>query len=143
MIHQYKEIMLHQKTITLYSVPNEAPNIIKAFATSSTSIYIKWSAVSDTNGAPLLGYTVFYRQTKSLFKPDVVQPVRNNVTKARIDNLNKFTSYVIRVLAFTGNGNGVASDRMTVSTDEDGKQLDYYLEVSLTGQLVNAWPSMK
>ena len=108
------------------------PIITRAFNTSSASIYLTWLAdVTELNGAPLLGYSVFYREINSRYKPDVVTSVGPAVTEAWLENLDKFTSYFIRVLAFTKYGNGVPSERVTVTTDEDGKHLVDWPEVSV------------
>ena len=41
--------------------------------------------------------------------------------EAVVDDLEKFTDYIIRIYAFTSNGNGIPSQAVAVQTQEDGK----------------------
>ena len=64
---------------------------------------------------------IFYRKIGDAYEAHsgrVVQPDARNVS---LTNLEKFTKYVIRVSAFTKNGNGVSSGRVEVTTGEDGR----------------------
>lgn len=67
----------------------------------------------------LRGYRLVYKQT------DDVNGSYSNVTTLSNDyelkELNKFTKYFIKVLAFTSKGDGVHSSPLNISTDEDGK----------------------
>ena len=47
-----------------------------------------------------------------------VSPSQREVT---LDDLDKFTNYVLRVFAFTSLGNGVSSEPVSLKTQEDGK----------------------
>jgi hypothetical protein len=106
-------------------VPSQAPNITSAGFISSTGIRIKWTAVAVEylNGAPLAGYVIFYKETGLKFEQSIQYKVPANVTIAEITRLKKFSSYTVRVLAYTARGNGIASEPVVVSTDEDSKFL--------------------
>ena len=41
--------------------------------------------------------------------------------EAVVEDLEKFTDYIIRIYAFTSNGNGIPSQAVAVRTQEDGK----------------------
>lgn len=47
-----------------------------------------------------------------------VSPTQREVT---LDNLDKFTNYVLRVFSFTSLGNGISSEPVSLQTQEDGK----------------------
>ena len=48
-----------------------------------------------------------------------VSPTQREVT---LDDLDKFTNYILRVFAFTSLGNGVSSEPVSLQTQEDGKR---------------------
>ena len=50
-----------------------------------------------------------------------MKAVPPNPPEAVLEDLKKFTNYTIRVYAFTSNGNGVSSEAVTLSTQEDGE----------------------
>jgi hypothetical protein len=73
------------------------------------------------NGASLAGYVIFYKETGLKFEQNLQLKVPAGVTFAEINGLKKFSSYTVRVLAYTEKGNGIASEPVVVSTDEDSK----------------------
>jgi len=102
-------------------VPTEAPNITAASHTSSTSLKITWSAVtSGLNGASLGGYVLFYKETQLKYSQNIQVKVPLDTLTAEVKGLKKYTNYTVRVLAYTVNGNGVASQPIVIATDEDG-----------------------
>ena len=104
------------------AVPNEVPVIVEIRNSSSTSLYVRWTPVNDTNGAPLLGYIVFYKpMAGATFVEESLASVGRNETETELEDLDKYSNYSLRVLAFTENGNGVSSERSIVTTDEDGE----------------------
>ncbi|XP_031571660.1 uncharacterized protein LOC116305827 isoform X3 [Actinia tenebrosa] len=107
-------------------VPSQAPNITYANHISSTGIRIQWTAVAAEflGGAPLAGYVIFYKETSLKFEQNRQKKVPPGVTQAEINGLKKFFSYTMRVLAYTANGNGIASDPVVISTDEDRPSLE-------------------
>ncbi|XP_031571663.1 uncharacterized protein LOC116305830 isoform X2 [Actinia tenebrosa] len=96
-------------------VPN-APIITSATSFNSTSIQLNWTSVSDAGG---MGYLVYYKEAGSRFDPVKFKSVLPAFTQTVISSLRKFTRYTFRVLASSSNGNGVASEPVTISTDED------------------------
>lgn len=100
-------------------MPSLPPTDIRAYNTSSTSLTVTWNPVPQgyTHGI-VLGYLVFYKTQ---------QDVDGNFTNASslvlyadLEDLDKFTMYVVKVLALTIKGNGVISNETSVRTHEDG-----------------------
>ena len=106
--------------IVLFSVPNQAPNIVEANSTTATSIDLKWSEVTELNSAQLLGYIIIYKETGKKFQADNMKSVPSTPTEAVLEDLKIFTNYTIRVYAFNENGNGVPSEAVSLRTQEHG-----------------------
>ena len=102
-------------------VPPEAPIILRANSTTSTSINLKWTNVTQLHSSPLLGYVIVYKEINQKFQPNTMKSVAPSPPEAVLENLKIFTKYTIRVYAFTSNGNGVPSDAVTLGTEEDGE----------------------
>lgn len=66
----------------------------------------------------LLGYKVFYRRQED--QNIEFSNITTSNLKLELKNLDKYTVYVMKVLAFTSKGNGVMSSNVTKITDEDG-----------------------
>ena len=103
------------------AVPNEAPVILESNSTTSTTIKLKWSEVTQLNSAALQGYVIVYKEINTKFLPDVIKSVPPTPREAALENLKKFAYYTIRMYAFTKNGNGIPSEAVTIRTQEDGK----------------------
>ncbi|XP_076856634.1 protein sidekick-2 isoform X2 [Brachyhypopomus gauderio] len=96
---------------TRESVPSCGPTNISAFATTSSSILVRWSEVPepDRNGL-ILGYKVVYKEKDS---ESAVQfrSVEGNVSHSvQLTGLGKYILYEIQVLAFTRIGDGRPSN---------------------------------
>ena len=77
-----------------------------------------WKTVPEGHVHGILrGYCVFYR-VKGTLTFLRTKTFQQNVN---LTGFHKFTVYEIRVAAFTIKGNGVESESIFVSTDEDGK----------------------
>lgn len=81
---------------------------------------VTWNPVPKgfTHGI-VLGYLVLYKKEK-----DSHYSYANKtslVNSAELTNLDKFTMYVVKVLAFTIKGNGELSNKTLVRTHEDGE----------------------
>ncbi|CAG5904056.1 unnamed protein product [Menidia menidia] len=92
---------------TRESVPSSGPTNVSAFATTSSSILVRWFEVQepDRNGL-ILGYKVVYKEKDS---DSVVQfwMVEGNTTHSvQLTGLGKYVLYEIQVLAFTRIGDG-------------------------------------
>lgn len=105
----------------LPTVPSEPPVILAANSTTSTSIELKWSEVTQLNSAPLLGYGIVYKRNDQTFSRDFMKSVLPTPRETTLEGLEKFTDYTIRVFAFTSKGNGVPSQPVLSRTQEDGK----------------------
>ena len=55
---------------------------------------------------------------------DMILTKKTGETEVTIDNLETFTSYYIKVSAFTKVGNGVTSEKMICTTAQDGESLN-------------------
>ena len=113
--------------------PSGAPEQVTLSDVTSTSIKVTWAPVKseDRNGI-IKGYKVIYRAL----------PNGNNVTKfsnismehqdkageqtLKLEGLNEFTNYSIRVLAFTAVGDGPLSVAQFKQTLEAGKLNQFF-----------------
>uniref|UniRef100_A0A1A8RZ28 Sidekick homolog 2b (Chicken) n=1 Tax=Nothobranchius rachovii TaxID=451742 RepID=A0A1A8RZ28_9TELE len=92
---------------TRESVPSSGPTNVSAFATTSSSILVRWFEVPepDRNGL-ILGYRVVYKEKDS---DGVVHfwTVEGNASHSiQLTGLGKYVLYEIQVLAFTRIGDG-------------------------------------
>ena len=62
-----------------------------------------------------------YKKTGEIFQIGFLKSVSPAPLEATLEDLEKFTNYVIRVFAFTDKGNGVSSQPVSLRTQEDGK----------------------
>ena len=101
--------------------PSGTPQAVTVNMISSGSIFVSWNPViaDDRNGI-IKGYKVNYQ---ALTNGDMVAKFLNVTYEQQnkrqtviLDNLNEFTNYSIRVLAFTAFGNGPASFSQVVET---------------------------
>uniref|UniRef100_A0AAY4BPU2 Sidekick cell adhesion molecule 2b n=1 Tax=Denticeps clupeoides TaxID=299321 RepID=A0AAY4BPU2_9TELE len=93
---------------TRESVPSCGPTNVSAFATTSSSILVRWFEVPepDRNGL-ILGYKVVYKE-KDLDSPLHFWTVEGNATHSvQLSGLGKYVLYEIQVLAFTRIGDGI------------------------------------
>ena len=101
------------------SAPSHTPDVIIAHSTSSTSLVVKWSHVTEQyfNGKPI-GYKVSYYPVglKRKLRSVNVEYAKNTTELA---NLNAFTAYVINVSAVSSGG--VGPGKITIAqTDHEG-----------------------
>ncbi|KAJ8283488.1 hypothetical protein COCON_G00023380 [Conger conger] len=108
---------------TRESVPSCGPTNISAFATTSSSILVRWLQVPepDRNGL-ILGYKVVYKE-KDSDSPLQFWTVEGNATHSvQLSGLGKYVLYEIQVLAFTRIGDGVpTSPPILERTLDDGR----------------------
>ena len=109
------------KLCNIFTVPNEPPVILEAKSTTSTSITLKWSEVTQPNAASLRGYAIVYKKITGKFQVDFMKSTSPTQKEVTLDDLEKFTNYTLRVFAFTSLGNGVSSEPASLKTLEDGK----------------------
>ncbi|KAJ8363132.1 hypothetical protein SKAU_G00119630 [Synaphobranchus kaupii] len=95
---------------TRESVPSCGPSNVSSFATTSSSILVRWFEVPepDRNGL-ILGYKVVYKE-KDSDAPLQFWTVEGNATHSvQLSGLGKYVLYEIQVLAFTRIGDGMPS----------------------------------
>lgn len=87
------------------SAPAQAPDIIVAYNSSSTSLIVKWNHLSKRyfNGEPL-GYKVTYHPFSLERNISSITVKYKNITE--LTNLSAFTMYVINVSAVSSGGVG-------------------------------------
>lgn len=81
---------------------------------------VTWNPVSQgfTHGI-VLGYMVLYKKEKHANNTYI--NITSPVTSVQLTDLDKFTMYVVKVLAFTVKGNGVMTNETRARTHEDGE----------------------
>uniref|UniRef100_A0A8C4HXZ3 Sidekick cell adhesion molecule 2a n=1 Tax=Dicentrarchus labrax TaxID=13489 RepID=A0A8C4HXZ3_DICLA len=95
---------------TRESVPSSGPTNVSAFATTSSSILVRWGEVPETdrNGL-ILGYKVMYKEKDSDTAPNFWAVEGNTSHSVQLSGLGKYVLYEIQVLAFTRIGDGRSS----------------------------------
>ncbi|XP_057300635.1 uncharacterized protein LOC130634855 isoform X2 [Hydractinia symbiolongicarpus] len=98
-------------------VPSSAPPNITITSNTPTSLNVTWKRLptSQQNG-DVKGYLLFYRE--KLYLSETYQVFSTRDMHQEITGLKPFTKYVMRLLAYTSAGNGVASDLLTAVTME-------------------------
>ncbi len=98
-------------------VPSSPPANVTAISLNPASISVSWNKVpsGDTNGA-ITGYIVFYREASDV----VYTSFGTNKLNVTILGLEAATEYLVRVLAYTPAGNGIASKLLRIYTQEKG-----------------------
>ena len=117
--------------IPLSAEPSGRPEQVTLSDVTSTSIKVTWTAVKvdDQNGI-IKGYKVIY-QALSDGKKDIVflnisVEKQNAEQSLMLKELNEFTNYSIRVLAFTAVGDGPLSVAQFKQTLEAGKLYQFF-----------------
>ncbi|KAJ8390730.1 hypothetical protein AAFF_G00101100 [Aldrovandia affinis] len=95
---------------TRESVPSCGPTNVSAFATTSSSILVRWFEVPepDRNGL-ILGYKVVYKEKDSDSALQFWTVEGNASHSVQLSSLGKYVLYEIQVLAFTRIGDGMPS----------------------------------
>uniref|UniRef100_A0A3B5AY20 Contactin-3 n=1 Tax=Stegastes partitus TaxID=144197 RepID=A0A3B5AY20_9TELE len=95
-------------------VPSRVESL-RAAALSPTSVQVNWEPPSHPNG-PVLGYRLLWTESPS----GKEQSVEVNGLNYKMEGLNKFTEYTVRVLAINRYGPGTASEPVGITTQSDG-----------------------
>lgn len=103
----------------MFLVP-EAPLLLEAKNTSSTSIRVTWQEPAKPNGI-ILGYTVCYSEADNSSGSAVLtcSPVSAGAMTTNLIGLTNYTTYLIKVAAHTTKGIG-AYNTTRCTTDEAG-----------------------
>ncbi|XP_077981249.1 contactin-4-like [Glandiceps talaboti] len=92
------------------AAPNDYPRDVYAEATSGSSIKVSWTKIDTTNlQGKLQGYKVMFWSTSLSESMASVRSSADTGTTFEIKDLEPETSYNIRVLAYSGGGNGPTS----------------------------------
>uniref|UniRef100_A0A8C8JV91 Sidekick cell adhesion molecule 2b n=1 Tax=Oncorhynchus tshawytscha TaxID=74940 RepID=A0A8C8JV91_ONCTS len=105
---------------TRESVPSCGPTNVSAFATTSSSILVRWFEVPepDRNGL-ILGYKVLYREKDSDSSLQLWTVDGNASHSVQLTGLGKYVLYEIQVLAFTRIGDGMPSSPLILERTLD------------------------
>uniref|UniRef100_A0A087XCT5 DCC netrin 1 receptor n=1 Tax=Poecilia formosa TaxID=48698 RepID=A0A087XCT5_POEFO len=117
-------------------VPSRVESL-RALALSPSSIQVSWEPPSLPNG-PVLGYRLLWTESPS----GKEQSVEVSGINYKMDGLNKFTEYTVRVLAINRYGPGTASETVTVTTHSDvpsAPPQNITLEVVLSRSIKVSW----
>ena len=112
--------------------PGAAPDFVKAYAESSTSIRVVWKPppVGKRNG-DIIYYKIYYvpssvPSTREVQESTMVRIEDTNASEFVIDELKKWTEYRVWMLAGTIVGDGPTSYPVLVRTGEDGMPLSKF-----------------
>uniref|UniRef100_A0A3B3D354 DCC netrin 1 receptor n=1 Tax=Oryzias melastigma TaxID=30732 RepID=A0A3B3D354_ORYME len=117
-------------------VPSRVESL-RALALSPTSIQVSWEPPSHPNG-PILGYRLLWTESPS----GKEQSVEVGGLTYKMDGLNRFMEYTVRVLAINRYGPGVASEAISVTTHSDvpsAPPQNITLEVVLSRSIKVSW----
>ncbi|KAK2817285.1 hypothetical protein Q5P01_025476 [Channa striata] len=105
---------------TAESVPSGSPVNVTAEAVSSTRILLTWSPLpqAQKNGV-VLGYKVLFSQKDTEGPPNVQVVEGEGSVSLLLGVLQKYTVYVLQVLAHTRKGDGPPSNPILLRTKED------------------------
>ncbi|XP_043274690.1 Down syndrome cell adhesion molecule-like protein Dscam2 isoform X2 [Venturia canescens] len=107
---------------TQEGVPEAPPTQVTCTPLSSQSVKVAWSAPpAHLHGGIIQGYKVSYRPvpTDNMEISTVGDIKRISNEETFLHTLYKYTNYSIRVLAYTGAGDGVLSPPIFCTTEED------------------------
>uniref|UniRef100_A0A669E647 DCC netrin 1 receptor n=1 Tax=Oreochromis niloticus TaxID=8128 RepID=A0A669E647_ORENI len=121
-------------------VPSKVESL-RALALSPTSVQVSWEPPSLPNG-PILGYRLLWTESPS--GKEQVSAIADGVNgqNYKMEGLNKFTEYTVRVLAINRYGPGTASDAVSVTTQSDvpsAPPQNITLEVVLSRSIKVSW----
>ncbi len=104
-------------------VPGAPPDLVKAYAESSTSIRVVWKPPPEAKrNGNIVYYKIYYVQgTRSDPDATMIKIDNPEVEEFVIDELLKWTEYRIWMLAGTSVGDGPISYPVVVRTGEDGR----------------------
>ncbi|XP_074473504.1 netrin receptor DCC isoform X2 [Sebastes fasciatus] len=117
-------------------VPSRVESL-QAEALSPTSVQVSWEPPSQPNG-PVLGYRLLWTESPS----GKEQSVEVNGLNYKMEGLNKFTEYTVRVLAINRYGPGTALETASVTTQSDvpsAPPQNITLEVVLSRSIKVSW----
>ncbi|XP_023335862.1 Down syndrome cell adhesion molecule-like protein Dscam2 [Eurytemora carolleeae] len=101
------------------AVPGSPPEEVRCEPVSPSLLSISWKPpVQNMNGI-VLGYSVTYRRENLVGGKDAIKEVKVGGLYTSITDLETYTSYYIKVAAFTKVGKGVSSEKLICTTGQD------------------------
>ncbi|XP_059350890.1 cell adhesion molecule Dscam2-like isoform X2 [Daphnia carinata] len=122
--------------------PEEPPLNVACVSLNSQSLQITWQPPRpDYRNGLLRGYRIFYEPLSEFFyssspdQSDLQTSSSQTTTELTVflSGLQKFSNYSIQVLAFTGAGDGVKSQPLTCTTEEDIPEMPTRLKIVQSG----------
>ncbi|KAK4016305.1 hypothetical protein OUZ56_031254 [Daphnia magna] len=122
--------------------PEEPPLNVACVSLNSQSLQITWQPPpADYRNGLLRGYRIFYEPLSELLylsspdQSDLQTGSSQTTTELTVflSGLQKFANYSIQVLAFTGAGDGVKSQPLTCTTEEDIPEMPTRLKIVQSG----------
>ncbi|KMQ94061.1 down syndrome cell adhesion molecule [Lasius niger] len=107
---------------TQEEVPETPPTQVTCVPLSSQSVKVSWNAPPPhQHGGIIQGYKVYYRPvpTDNMDISTVGEVKRTSSMETYLHTLYKYTNYSIKVLAYTGAGDGALSPPIFCMTEED------------------------
>uniref|UniRef100_A0A8C5E1E0 DCC netrin 1 receptor n=1 Tax=Gouania willdenowi TaxID=441366 RepID=A0A8C5E1E0_GOUWI len=123
-------------SVSTVQVPSRVESL-RAGALSPSSIQVSWEPPSLPNG-PVLGYRLLWTESPS----GKEQSVEVNGLNYKMEGLNKFTEYTVRVLAINRYGPGTTSEAVSITTQSDvpgAPPQNITLEVVLSRSIKISW----
>jgi hypothetical protein len=110
------EVLVH----TAEGAPTRPPEDVTLTTLSAQSMKVTWASppVASANGV-IKGYKVAYGPSKTWYDPVTRNTKISADSKTELTGLSKFTNYTVQVLAFTNGGDGVLSEVLTATTEQD------------------------
>lgn len=104
------------------SAPSAPPQKVRLLSLSSTSIEVSWVAPpTDSRHGEIVGYSLAYRAlTGENLERRQVSGIAADVTSFTLEDLEKWTEYLVWVRARTDVGPGPESPAARIRTQEDG-----------------------
>ena len=110
----------HIHTHTLVTDPPSSPTILGAVATSSTTVTLQWTPITDDGGSPLTNYIIEYRlMDEAEFDSITILP---DTLSATITGLAPYGQYEVQVRGENAVGHGEPSISLSVQTHPDGEE---------------------
>ena len=106
----------------IFSAPSQAPHLVTAYNSSSTSLVVRWSLLLKKHfqGQPI-SYRVSYYLEESENDTKVMN-LNYTTNTTTLTNLTVYTKYVINVSAVSSGGIGPAKTARA-RTDAEGKEV--------------------
>ncbi|XP_065061575.1 uncharacterized protein LOC135688582 isoform X2 [Rhopilema esculentum] len=111
------KILSSNDSLTSTLVPSASPINFTLSAPEPNMVMAKWERVATNHrNGNITGYILFYKE--KLLRAEHYQSIATTNLTVTLRGLLSYTEYMFRVLAYNENGNGLASDAMTIFTQD-------------------------